>query len=163
MSKGVSCIILLNMNINYRKATENDARSLYDLGVLFNTYNLDHTHKDDLFWDGWEKDIPDEIKEELINPMYHIYIAETDDKILVGYILAKICTHCRNFEIDQLFVIEKYRKNKIGKGLVDLIIAAGKELDIPLQLEVYKTNKQAIQFYEKYGFKEDGVILRLKV
>lgn len=151
------------MNIHYRRANEGDKKSLYDLGVLFNTYNLDHAHKEELFWDGWETEMAEEIEGELNNPIFHIYIAETDDKTPVGYILAKICTYCGNFEIDQLFIIEEYRKLKIGKGLVDLIIADGKKLDMPLQLEVYKTNDAAIKFYEKYGFKEDGIILRLKV
>lgn len=163
MSKGVSCIILLNMKINYRRANENDKKSLYDLGVLSNTYSLDHAHKDVLFWDGWEADFAEEVEEELANSMYHIYVAETENNGVVGFILAVVCTHCKNFEIDQIFVKEEFRKNKVGKNLVDLIIEDGKKLGMPLKLEVYKTNTSAIKFYEKYGFKEDGVILRLKV
>jgi len=151
------------MNINYRRANENDAKALYDLGVLSNTYNLDHAGKEELFWDGWETDFAEEVEEELANPMYHIYIAETDEKDVIGFILAVVCTHCKNFEIDQIFVKEEFRKNKVGKNLMDLIIEDGKKLGTPLKLEVYKTNDAAVRFYKKYGFEEDGIILRLKV
>ncbi len=150
------------MLINYRKATLSDKKVLFDLGVKLNEFNLEHDLKENLFWEGWEKDIDKEIDVELHDPLFLTYLAETDDKIPAGYILIKNCIHCGHFEVDQLFVKDEFRGNKVGKGLMDLALEEAKKSGRPLLLEVYKSNAKAISFYEKLGFKESGVIMRIE-
>lgn len=150
------------MAITYRKAQLSDKKALIDLGVQLNTFNLNHDLKENLFWDGWESDIDKEVEQEMHNPLITVYVAETEDKVVIGYLLLKNCVHCGHFEVDQLFVKEQYRNQKVGNGLMDLAIDEAKREDKPLMLEVYKTNSKAIRFYEKLGFKEDGIVLRLE-
>ncbi len=149
------------MNINYRKATLEDKKKLYELGVELNTYNLDHDVKENLFWTGWETDIMSEVEKELKNKNISVYLAETEDEQAVAYITIKRCDFCGHYEVDQLFVHEGYRGQNIGKKLLDMVVSEIKKPGVSLKLEVYKTNEKAISFYKKYGFEETGLILNL--
>lgn len=149
------------MSITYRKATIKDTDVLYKLGVELNSFYLESSSKkESLFWEGWEKDFETEIAEELSNPSKYIYLAEDADKNPVGYIIAILCKHCQRFEIDQLYVKDGYRGLKVGKSLLDLVIAAGKSDFEYIHLEVYKNNTKAIEFYKKYGFEDEGIVMR---
>ncbi len=150
------------MSINYRRASTEDLQSLYDLGVLLNTFNMAHDLKENLFWEGWETDIRSETADELKSPHNSIFIAETDDKLAAGFILIKKCDNCGHYEVDQLFVKEEFRSQKVGKGLMQLAIEEAKKDGMPIELEVYKSNAHAIKFYENLGFTESGVLMRLE-
>jgi ribosomal protein S18 acetylase RimI-like enzyme len=150
------------MPINFRKANIMDKQALYDLGVMLNRYNLEHDLHENLFWEGWENDIASETEAELTSEHNAIFIAETDNQEAVGYLVVRKCHTCGHYEVDQLFVKEEYRAQKVGKGLMQLAIDVARKDNMPLQLEVYKTNAKAIKFYENLGFTETGILMRME-
>ena len=52
--------------------------------------------------------------------------------------------------IEDIFIKEKYRSQKIGSKLMEFVQA--RYSDCIIRLEVEKENKRAIALYEKYGF-----------
>jgi ribosomal-protein-alanine N-acetyltransferase len=90
------------------------------------------------------------------NFIYHlkkgnIFVAQKQTQ-LVGYIL--IFSYKKSLRIYSLAVDKNFRGKKVGFALVqyvkDLANAAHKR---KLTLEVKTSNKNAIRFYEKFGFK----------
>jgi GNAT superfamily N-acetyltransferase len=62
--------------------------------------------------------------------------------------------------MDDLYVKEKYRKNGIGKRLLDVVIEfARKEKCGKVRWQVSNWNKDAQDFYKKMGAKIDDVEL----
>lgn len=152
------------MNINYRKPTLEDKESLAELGILLNEFNNEIEDKPEEFiWPGWKEDILEETIEDISEPSNIIYLAEDENKVPAGYILAKTCDCCGSFSIDQLYVKEDFRGHKIGKKLLDLAIAEQKGKSDEVSLEVYQSNPNGIEFYKKYGFNEDGLVMRFKL
>ena len=63
--------------------------------------------------------------------------------------------HCGNFGIG---VEKQFRKTGIGPRLARLSIEQGRQIGIErLEVEVFKQNKQAMDFYNKLGFEIEGV------
>lgn len=85
-------------------------------------------------------------------------IAEADGKI-IGF---ACYNKCRAVELEDygeliaIYVLKEYHKKKIGKMLMDKCIKRLSEYK-GIALWVLDSNKNAINFYEKYGFSFDGV------
>ena len=90
-----------------------------------------------------------DIKDILANDDYKVYVADANNKI-VGFLII-----LNTFEISNIiliFVKEEYRHKHIGTNLLDYYLTE-LSLDIDkILLEVNVTNKNAIKFYEKFGF-----------
>lgn len=88
--------------------------------------------------------------ELLYNKLAHYFMALIDKK-RVGYIGCWITEP--NAEIMNVFVLEKYRKQSIGKALMNHVFALCKNHQVKaLTLEVRDSNKEAIAFYKTFGF-----------
>jgi ribosomal-protein-alanine N-acetyltransferase len=151
------------MNITYRKASKEDKKSLLDLAVEFTKFNVSlEGDRDRFFWEGWEKDFPEEVETDLAKDTSFYFIAEADDKKQpVGYILARYCKECYYFIIDELFVLDDYRSHNVGKQLLDMAIAEGKKYTNQIRVEIFLKNEGAKKFYLRNGFKEDALVLEL--
>lgn len=58
-------------------------------------------------------------------------------------------------EIERIYVLKKFQKNKIGQSLIDLAIKLGKRENAEfLWLGVWEDNLNTINFYKKNGFAE---------
>ena len=90
-----------------------------------------------------------DIKSLIENKDYKIYVAEYNNEI-VGFLIALNTYDIYNIIL--IFVEEKYRHQHIATNLLDYYIS---ELSIDIEkiiLEVNVTNKNAIAFYQKFGF-----------
>ena len=96
-----------------------------------------------------------ETKLEEINPFLQIIEYIVEDKI-VAYL--KYSLIYDRIEIDNLFVEENYRNQKIATKLMCylLSIAIDKHVD-NITLEVRKSNSVAIKLYKKMGFHEVAI------
>ena len=84
------------------------------------------------------------------NCYFHV---ATIDNLPVAYILAE--TLVDHVDILSIAVLEEYRKNNIGKTLLNLLFDYCKKNQISdIFLEVRKSNEIAINFYEKMGFEK---------
>lgn len=61
-------------------------------------------------------------------------------------------------------IIQKYRGKGIGSKLISLTIehAKNKNNIEKIELEVFKSNKKAVEFYKKHGFKIEGEKIKVR-
>jgi len=106
-----------------------------------------------------EKFTPDQIKEELSNPNSTFYFVRTDNTI-VGYLKLNH-GHAQTepiegngLEIERIYIIKEYQRNRIGQLLMQkaITVAKSKHKDF-IWLGVWEQNVKSIQFYRKNGFK----------
>jgi ribosomal protein S18 acetylase RimI-like enzyme len=150
------------MSITYRKATKKDSRDLYSLAVQFSEFNAKKSgRRRKFFFNGWKEAFLKEIIGELNNPNSTYFIALDKDaqpNITIGYILAKKCKDLYYYCIEELFVLPKYRKLRVGKKLIRLAVKKGKSYGLPVRVEIFNWNDKAKKFYQSNGFKEDSIV-----
>ena len=89
-----------------------------------------------------------------------IYVAE-DEGMLVGFATFSVRVVIRYpkpiAELDELFVEEKYRRQKLGQTLLNTVLKKAKELGCHrLFIESHYDHKAAHTFYESTGFTNYG-------
>ncbi len=104
------------------------------------------------FSDSWsEKSLQDTNKQ----PQTMIAVAEVEGQI-AGYCILYYVVD--EGEIARIAVDENFRRQGIGRGLLDYICEQCKEKGVErLLLDVRESNERARQFYHQYGFEIDGV------
>lgn len=99
-------------------------------------------------------------KNELINtlsnnPYVKIYTYSVDKKV-VAFIQYEYIYD--RFELDNIFVLDNYRRQGIASILIEFMIREGLNKKISnITLEVRQNNTQAINLYKKYGFIEKSI------
>jgi len=92
--------------------------------------------------------------DELLNPISHFYIVympKTGE--VVGYIIFWMIE--KLIEIHHIAVSPKHQKMGIGHALMKFILDQAHQNKITeIYLEVRKSNMEAIQFYQRFGFKK---------
>lgn len=120
------------------------------------------------FSDPWTRDA---IMSEVNNPL-SLWVVAIDGEQLAGYVGSQSVLGWA--DMMNLAVAPEYRRQRIGKGLIEELITRLKDIDVTqLSLEVRASNEPAIALYEKMGFaqvgrrpnyyfhpKEDALILR---
>lgn len=154
------------MEIEIKKA---DITYLADIQNLNNQlFELEYNNFDSALKVGWtyEKDGEEYFNDMLNNEI--IYIALDKEKV-VGYLAGSINIQGSYVtkslaEVDNMFILEEYRKYGIGTKLIN----AFKEYCSKNQIEELKVtasakNKKAIDFYMKNGFNEFEITLKQKI
>lgn len=136
-----------NKEIIYKQATKADASGITRLSILLN--------KDDKS----QKEIEARINRALKNKL--VWVAKDND-VIVGYQLCEFFGEDHhNFPnsvfLSELYVYTKYRKNGIGRKLINLALSA----KYPSKYEYFSMThdpkeKFLTKFYESCGFKADG-------
>ncbi len=93
------------------------------------------------------------------NPVFGFYIAETDGKIvgLSLYYYRYSTWKGKLLYLEDLIVLEEYRRNGIGRKLMDATIREAKiQKCNGIQWQVLDWNQPAIEFYKKYQPSLDG-------
>lgn len=119
-----------------------------------NETHLEQVHKlyDDNFSEKWSMR---SLALELEIEMARTLVATMGD-VVVGFVNVRHVLG--DGDINNIAVLEKYRKNHIGIKLMDALFELGHEEDITsYTLEVRSQNTVAIKFYESIGFKATGV------
>jgi ribosomal protein S18 acetylase RimI-like enzyme len=126
---------------------KNDIENLYVLNKLFENENS-----------------KEEMEIFLKNYNHEIICIAYLDNIAVGYctglIIKSICHKNSRLDIETLFVKKEYRKNGIGKALIEFIEneAINKNI-VHFHINTNKNNKISKLFYEKMGYKNTEEIL----
>lgn len=144
-----------------RCPTEDDATQLSKLRVQIDgeTENLDREPGEDLLApEGFEKIInEDSLREKSL-----FLVAEVEGKIVgfsrcVGNELSRF-QHKAEFGI---CIMKKYWGYGIGKVLLENILIWADTVALEkISLNVIQTNAKAIQLYKRYGFVEEGLLLK---
>lgn len=139
-----------------RKANIEEAKEVQDLRYALAKYEADNLENDklDLEWFYREEGM-DNVKKFIKDKI--CYVAIEDEKI-VGVITGEILSRQNWYKmqmgmIENLFVLQEYRKNGIGKKLVEQIEKDFEEKNITtIELHTLNNNEEAIKFYEHIGF-----------
>lgn len=119
-----------------------------ELGITREEIEEHMTHRDMDAPGTWSK----RLKEETIQS--HTWVAKEHHSV-VGFVSAQKSEEVN--KIMALYVLPTHQKRGIGRELVMKALSwLGKAKNI--SLEVVSYNDQAIRFYKKYGFKENGMI-----
>lgn len=123
----------------FRKGTEKDIKRIAEL-------------ESKTFSDAWTER---SVMETFEQTQAFITVAEVDGRF-AGYCI--IYYVMDEAEIARIAITEEVRRCGIGKGLLDYTCECCKERRIErLLLDVRESNEGAIAFYEKYGFRADGI------
>ncbi len=87
--------------------------------------------------------------------LFKAWVVEKDDGEIIGFALFYFVYYTwvgKSLYLDDLYVKEKYRGNKIGSVLLDKVIEFGKNNNCKrIRWQVLNWNKPAIDFYKKIG------------
>lgn len=123
------------MNISIRKAAKSDLKQIITIENLS-------------FPDPWSSQI---FKAELLNEFSNTFVAELDQKTIIGYIIFWLIAD--EAHILNLAVSPSFRKQKFGKTLVGVAIKEAKKFGATsIYLEVRPSNLNAMTLYQKFGF-----------
>jgi ribosomal protein S18 acetylase RimI-like enzyme len=98
----------------------------------------------------------------IINKNYPQYIA-IKNKEVIGWcdILPKELEGFSHVGRLGMGLKKSYRNKGIGKKLIEKTIYHSKTIGLEkVELEVFESNKIAIEFYKKFGFKEEGLLIK---
>lgn len=122
-----------------RNMREADAKTLADM-------------EDELFSDSWSRAA---LLETYKQNHTKILLAEEAEEI-IGYVIAYCVLD--EAEIARIAVFPKWRRQGVGRCLLDELREMGKEQGISrILLDVRESNQGARAFYEAYGFVQDGI------
>ena len=127
-------------DVTIRQATVNDVEDIYEIEKL-------------CFPDPWSRDaLTYELGE---NPRVFYIVADIGGKV-VGY--AGLWWIDDEGHITNVAVRPGYRNRRIGEGIISVLIdfTAGEGI-LHHTLEVRRSNEPAINLYEKFGFRVEGV------
>ncbi len=147
-------------NLIIREATIEDADNIKHCKEITSSELINQLNKKD---DSYKLTIEEEdvIKECIVGENGIILIAEHQNQI-IGFVSILVTSEKESQHIGVLGIvlIEKYRGEGVGSILIREVLHWAKN-NSPLKkiiLTVDVDNKHAIKLYEKYGFKEEGVI-----
>jgi len=116
-----------------------------------------------------ENDAKRWIRKKLRDRKARTYVA-IDKTKMVGYCLGVIEKRPYFFKVSQVgyiwecFVINRYRRMGVGKALINEIFSwFGLKGIKNLETDVYSKNKDAIQFWKSFGFREIRKKMRVKL
>lgn len=154
------------MEIEIKKADITYLKDIQDLNNQL--FELEYNKFDPALKVGWtfEKDGEKYFNNMLNNEI--VYIALDKDKV-VGYLAGSINIQGSYVtkslaEIDNMFILEEYRKYGIGTKLISEFKSyCFKNKIEELKVTASAKNKNAIEFYMKNGFNEFEITLKQKV
>lgn len=134
--------------MNIREASIEDYEELMKLYNLFVKEDRYSRHD----FDSFEK--------VLKSTTSFIYVAEIDNELagLATFSIRTVVRYPRPIsELDELFVLEKFREHGIGKKLMDIVEEKAKSLNcLNMFIESAYDRTTAHKFYESLGFKNEG-------
>jgi putative acetyltransferase len=131
------------------KVTE-EGKRMDDIRTLFREYETELN--EDLCFQSFEEELKDPLT-KYGPPQGVLYIALWHDEV-AGCIALMPLEHvvC---EMKRLYVRPAFRKHKIGKTLVEQLMADAKQLGYEvMKLDTLQKLQPAVQLYKQYGFEE---------
>jgi N-acetylglutamate synthase-like GNAT family acetyltransferase len=140
-------------NLNFRKACTDDADKIYKVLLkAFEPYKQKYTKE------AFNATVisPEEIKERINQKNFDVLVAIYEDQIVgTASMSAK---KDKTLYIRSMAVNPKFQKKGVGLFILDEIYRIAHRRDISLlSLDSSKPLKDAIRFYERYGFKRTGI------
>lgn len=131
---------------NLRLAAKSDYDFLYNLlAATLKRYYIEVFGK-------WDDDVEREYFDESFKEnKYQIISCDGDD---IGCLVKT--TNPEEIFINEIQILPEYQNKGIGSIIITSIIEESENLDLPIKLEVLKTNEKAIRFYHRLNFCKFG-------
>ncbi len=151
--------------ITLRRATENDALALADVGSATFVETFGHLYTfDDLSAFLVGSHSPEAAKRRLTEPGVGVWLAElADGSSPIGYLTIGPCKlpvdnlEPNAGEVRQLYVRKSWHNQALGARLMQLGLEwLAEQGHSPLYVGVWSENYGAQRFYERYGFRKVG-------
>ena len=152
-------------NLVIRRATLNDLAAIQELNLGLFDYEMKYDY--DTYIHGWSMgQISADYFSELI--LNEFVVVATIDKKIIGYLAGSVY-HDETYsyyegitaEVDNMFILENYRKFGIGSKLMNSFFDWTKTQNVKRVLVTASIgNENTIKFYEKHGFEKLNVTLR---
>ena len=149
------------MNIKIKEATINDVDNGL-LDVFIEGYNFHKEGRGDIFLDRSDSDFRKELIENF-ESLSTIIILKNG--IIVGYLSYQIKEkYTKKLNIEQLIISKNYRKQGLGKKLIDEAknIAIKNNCD-RIELNCWTFNSDALAMYDHIGFNRQRIIYEMKL
>lgn len=151
------------MTITMKKCTALDVQTLQEISIeTFNDTFKEHNKPENMKAYLEKAYNRKQLEKELINECTQFFFVYLKDE-LAGYL--KVNTNDaqseamgnESLEVERIYVRKKFHKHGIGKYLIQTAIEMAKEMNKSrVWLGVWENNKNAIGFYTKMGFVQDG-------
>ena len=115
-------------------------------------YKIDTIVRGNEISDSEKEKISKYINESLIEHLKDYKIIMVEDEF-AGIFCMYLINNGHDYLLDEIYLIDKYRKKGIATSLVKNSIKEAQSLKKDLYLWVYKSNTNAINIYKKSGFK----------
>jgi len=138
-----------------RAATNNDVSAIENVILEWTTEQ----------WPNWRPERTETIRQILKDKNHSILVSTTPNRIigvlhLVFY--PDIVTGTLNCHLNFLLVKKEFRKKGIAHNLLDEAVRLAKKRGVN-EMHVDTIFEEAAEFYQKYGFKDDGKWLELSL
>lgn len=149
------------MNVSFRECNMEDLNALIEISRVTFVDAFEKANNPEDFKNYLAKAFSiEKIKSELLDRNTHFYFTYLNDS-LVGYFkLNEAQAQTESFEdntleLERIYVLRNFQGKQIGKAMLykTIAIARLKKASF-LWLGVWEKNKEAIKFYERYGFKK---------
>ena len=153
----------------FRRARIDDAHQII---ILLNQVLAVHNKiRPDIFLPSGSKYTTSQLEEIISNDNTPIFVAEDDNQIIAYAFCVinsiKSSTFMRDMKslyIDDLCVLDGYRKQGIGGKVLDYVLDLARENGVEqITLNVWQGNEPAISFYKDRGFSPLKTTLELKL
>ncbi len=144
------------MTIEFEKAKLSDYKEIQDVMQASAQQISSKAYHDEVrkIFDKFYSDrTPEYIKQTLENPNNHTLLAKSNNRI-IGFVQLEI--HNKTGTISHLYILPGFEGNSIGTQLFNLM----KEKAIQMELDklLVESTLNAITYYEKLGFINNGLI-----
>lgn len=152
-----------------RFAEEKDLEKVNELRKQVNDIHVEG--RPDIFKAGFCRELRDFARVLMNDENGDIIVAERD-----GIICGMVCVDYVNkpespygmarsfYHVQEIAVDENYRRHGVGKELLEFMIADAKKRNLnKIELDVWKFNDSAMEFYEAVGFRETRRWLEFEV
>ncbi len=90
---------------------------------------------------------------------YNVYVVKSSDGSVHGF-ASLMCDAEEESKLQDMYVLPEFQSRGIGSELMQRILA---DTDVPISLHVADYNKQAIGFYDSFGFVSTGGVSQYKL
>ncbi|WP_431803102.1 GNAT family N-acetyltransferase [Halobacillus andaensis] len=151
------------MTITIRKCTRDDVPQLQEIGCITFKETFQDQNSPENMKSYLEKAFnTPQVEKEIATPSSNFFFVYVNDE-LAGYL--KVNTDEAqteemgedSFEIERIYIIDKFQKHGLGKYLLHQAIEMASERHkTNIWLGVWEKNENAIAFYKKMGFEQTG-------
>lgn len=158
------------MKLQIRQVNKKDIDKI--VPIMFEVAKLHKEGRREIFKEKTEKEIKKEIIQAMLNKDSNIIVASDEKKNVYGVVIYKFKTienhnnlkNAKILWIEELGIKKEFQKQGIGKLLMQKVKEIAKEEKCHrLELNCWKFNQNAIEFYKKIGMQEQRINMEMKL